>query len=148
MRHIVTLAAVLAILLGTGCASTEGHALSYNMTQSVSRSAGDIAMTALLDEGVDEVKARKYAEALAELVQGDLSKAILREEAFRLADKFGLTGAADYIDALLSIVPSEISAVEKIPEKYHHALSSFLRDGAIRAMDIYDFSRAPRGDEV
>jgi len=127
-------------VLSSGCASTEGKALSYNMTQSVARSGGDVAMTALLDEGVDSDKARRYALALAELVQsGDINKALLREKAYELALKYELNGAADYIDTLLAVIPSSVGEVNFLPAKYKDAIVSFLKDGAVRAMDLYKY---------
>lgn len=138
MKGMIATMMAVAIVMGSGCASTEGGKLSYNMTQSVSRSAGDVSMTALLDEGVDPVKGRVYAETLAELIdEGTLNKAGVREAAFDAANAVGLTGAADYIDALLAVVPVEYSEYERIPEKYRRALVSFLRDGAVRAVDLY-----------
>ena len=71
MRKALTgLMAVVGILLMTGCASFNDGKMSYNMTQSVSRSAGDVSMTALLDAGTDPKVAREYVNGLIQLVRG------------------------------------------------------------------------------
>jgi hypothetical protein len=136
---------VVVIVMMTGCASTEGGKLSWNMTQSVSRSGGDVAMTALLDEGVDAKKAREYVSALIQLIEkGDINKAALRTAALDLAKKLKLTGVADYIDALLAVVPGHVEEYQKIPPEVRTAIVSFLRDGAVHALDLYKADKAPK----
>ena len=131
-------------MLVTGCQSLNNGKLSYNMTQSVSRSGGDVAMTALLDEGIDAGKAREYVAALTKFVEkGDIDKTALRQACLSIADKLKLTGVAEYIDALMIIIPGEIGEYQKIPEKYRIALVSFLRDGATRALDLYKADEKP-----
>jgi hypothetical protein len=138
---------VVIVVMMTGCASTSGGKLSYNMTQSVSRSGGDVAMTALLDEGVDAKKAREYVAALVQLIEkGDLDKVALRQACLDTAAKLKLTGVADYIDALMVVVPGKIGEYEKIPVEYREALVSFLRDGATRALDLYKADKKPKPD--
>lgn len=129
---------VLALIavLGSGCQST---GVSWNMTQSLSRSGGDVAMTALLDEGTDAKIAREYVDALIMLIQDEtLDKAALHDAAIALANKLGLKNAAAYIDALLAVIPSHVKEIDKIPADVRTALVSFLKDGALRAMDLYD----------
>ncbi len=142
-RILMVMVAVCAGLMLSGCATTggggdDGKILTYNMTQSLSRSGGDIAMTELLDLGVDAKTAREYVNGLILLIkQGDLDKTALRTAALALAEKLKIKGAADYIDALLAVIPSHVKWNEKIPEPYRTALVSFLQDGAIRALDLY-----------
>jgi hypothetical protein len=135
--------AMALMVMGSGCTTTggggeDGAKLSYNMAQSLSRGGGDIAMTALLDEGVDPKMAREYVLGLSEIIgKGDLDKTALRDAALALATKCKIKGAAEYIDALLVVIPSHVKWNEKIPEQYRTALVSFLNDGAIRALDLY-----------
>lgn len=141
-RYLVLLVAAVLVMVGTGCGTTTGGdesaKLSFNMTQSISRGSGDVAMTALLDQGVDPVKAKEYVQGLAELVgKGDVDKQALHDAAIALANKLKIKGAADYIDALLVVIPSHVKWNEKIPEQYRTALVSFLNDGAIRAVELY-----------
>jgi hypothetical protein len=135
---------VVAIMMLTGCLTTDGGKLSWNMTQSVSRSGGDVAMTALLDEGVDAGKAREYVAALIPLIEkGDIDKVALRQGCLDIAAKLKLTGVADYIDALMIVIPGKIGEYEKIPVEYREALVSFLRDGATHALDLYKADKKP-----
>ena len=136
---------VIVMFLMAGCVTNEK--LSWNMTQSVSRSGGDIAMTALLDEGADPVLARKYVNALIELIQDEtLNKQALRDAAVALANKLKLKNAATYIDALIVVIPSHVKEIDKIPEDVRTALVSFLRDGAVRSLDLYDFKKVKESD--
>ena len=111
----------LLFVLAVGCKTTDssdgGVVLSYNMTQSVSRSAGDVAMTALLEEDVvSPEKARLYVEDVASFLEtGSINKTTLNATVFGLAQKYGLTGMSDYIDSLISIVPSDLGMNETIP---------------------------------
>ena len=101
-------------------------------------------MTALLDEGIDAKKAREYVVALTELIEkGDIDKVALRQGCLDIAAKLKLTGVADYIDALMIVVPGRIGEYEKIPLQYREALVSFLRDGATRALDLYKADKKP-----
>lgn len=135
---------VIVVVMMTGCASFSDKKLSWNMTQSVSRSGGDVAMTALLDEGVDAKKSREYVAALIQLIEkGDIDKVALRQACLDTAAKLKLTGVADYIDALMVVVPGRIGDYEKIPLKYREALVSFLRDGATHALDLYKADKKP-----
>ena len=142
MRMFI-LTVIMAVMCG--CASTR-DGLSYNMTQSASRSAGDIAVTALLDEGKDAEKIKAYITSMVEFLESGettLSKEALKSAAFKIATKVKLEDASDYIDALISVVPSKIKGGEKIPDEYKDALLSFLKDGALRAMELYDVSKKP-----
>jgi len=148
MRRVAALVVVLAMAT-TGCASFYDGKLSWNMTQSVSRGGGDAAMTAMLDGGTDAQKAREYVSALIELLEsGTIDKATLRSAALRLASEMGLTGAVGYVDALMAIVPGHISQYQKIPQKYRDALLSFMRDGAVRALDLYNPDKRPKPSET
>jgi len=134
----------MTVVLLVGCQSMNDGNLSYNMTQSVARSGGDVAMTALLDEGVDATQAREYVTAIAKLLEdGTLSKATLRTGCQSIATKLKLTGVADYIDALMVIVPSKVAEYQQIPPEYRAAILSFLNDGAIRALDLYKADKKP-----
>ena len=136
---------VLIAVLGGGCQTTD---VSWNMTQSLSRSGGDIAMTALLDEGTDAKIAREYVDALILLIQDEtLDKAALHDAAIALANKIGLKNAAAYIDALIAVIPSRVEEVNKIPADVRTALVSFLKDGALRAMDLYDPAKVKTDDD-
>jgi len=147
MRQALAGLTVVIIVMVTGCASTDGGKLSWNMTQSVSRSGGDVAMTALLDEGVDAKKAREYVAALIKLVDaGDIDKVALRQACLDIAARLKLTGIADYIDALMVVIPGKIGEYEKIPLPVREALVSFLRDGATRALDLYKADKKPASD--
>lgn len=141
-RALIALVAMSVLM--TGCQSMSGGSMSYNMRQSVSRSGGDVAMTALLDEGVDAKKAREYVVALTRFVEkGDVDKIALRQACLSIAEKLKLTGVAEYVDALMIVIPGEIGEYQKIPEKYRKALVSFLRDGATRALDLYKADEKP-----
>jgi hypothetical protein len=134
-------ASVIILAMNTGCKHTDGEdgPFSYNMKMSVSRSAGDVAMTALLDEGVSPEKATKYVDGLIQLFdEGTLNKVMLREAAARLANELELGTVADYIDAFIIVIPNEIGEIDNIPQTVRNALVSFLRDGAKRALILYD----------
>lgn len=149
MRRVAVLMVAIAAMAMTGCASFYDGKLSWNMTQSVSRGGGDAAMTAMLDGGTDPEKARKYVSALIELLEsGTINKAALRSAALKLASEMKLSGAVGYIDALMAVIPGRISQYEKIPSEYRDALISFLRDGAVRALDLYDPEKKPEPDEA
>lgn len=144
MRKTLVGFMVLAIVLMTGCASMNDGKLSYNMTQSVSRSAGDVSMTALLDEGVNPKVVREYVNGLITLVQDEtLDKMALRDAIFALATKLKLKNMSSYIDALIAVIPSHVSVVDKIPPDVRTALVSFLKDGALKGLDFYDPKRPP-----
>jgi len=130
---------VSCLVFAQGCKTTgAGTDLSYNMKQAVSRSAGDVAMTALLDDGADAKQAGEYVQGLVKLFEvAKLDKATFRMAAHSTAKRVGLTDAADYIDVLVSIVPSDVGEIEQIPLKYRKALLSFLQDGALRALALY-----------
>ena len=138
------MAGMMVILLMTGCASLNDGKLSWNMTQSVSRSGGDMAMTALLDEGIDAKKTREYVAALIKLIEkGGIEKVALRQACLDIAAKLKLTGISDYIDALMVVIPGKIGEYEKIPLQYREAIVSFLRDGATHALDLYKPGKLP-----
>lgn len=144
MKRVVIALMVMSVMFMTGCQSMSDGKLSYNMTQSLSRSGGDVAMTALLDEGVDAKKSREYVAALTELIEkGELSKIALRQACLDLAVKLKITGAANYIDALMIVIPSRIAEYQEIPKDIRIALVSFLRDGATRALDLYKTDKKP-----
>ena len=141
MRTAMIVGFAVLVLGLTGCWGTTGGSekkplLSYNMTQSLSRSAGDIAMTEALDKGVDKAKAREFVDAIINLiVRGEISKNILQTSANALAVKYGIPSA--YVSALVAVVPNDVGVDELIPDKWKTPLLSFLRDGAIRAADLY-----------
>jgi hypothetical protein len=106
------------------------------MTQSLSRSGGDIAMTEALDKGVDKAKAKEFVQALIDLIEkGQLNKNLLQIEANALAVKYGIPSA--YVSALVAVIPNDVGVNDLIPDKWKTALLSFLRDGAMRAADLY-----------
>jgi hypothetical protein len=79
---------------------------------------------------------------LTQLFQDEtLNKLALRDAAIALANKLKLKHAADYIDALIVVIPSHVTEIEKIPANVRTALVSFLKDGAVRALDLYDGSK-------
>ena len=138
MKRVMIALMVASAILVTGCQSTSGGKLSFNMTQSLSRGAGDAAMTALLDEGVDAKQARAYVIAISEVIgKGEIDKYTLRTACYSIAKKLKLTNIGSYIDALMLVIPGEIAEYQKIPEQYRTAILSFLDDGAIRALDLY-----------
>lgn len=135
----VLVVAMLAVVM-TGCVTTDEEtgkkkvSYTYNMQQATWRSGGDLAMTALLDTGIDKAEAVEFANAVvAFLESGEIVKSVFRAKVLEVAP----VGYADYVDALFSVVPSEVSFNEKIPENVRTGLVSFLKDGAGRAAELY-----------
>jgi len=132
---------IVPVLLFTGCASIgpqsddPNQKVSWNMTQSLSRSGGDIAMTAVLDTGVNKDEAVKFVQALIDLLkQGQIQRDVFRTQVYALAKG----RYADYIDTLFLLIPSSIGPTTYIPEDIKQVLLSFLQDGALYAAKLYD----------
>jgi hypothetical protein len=133
---------LIGLIFTTGCTSLYGENHSWNMRQSIARSAGDTAMTAMFNEGVNQEKAIQYVNSLIEFLEsGSLNKSSISDAAYRIAQDVGLRDASDYISMLLSVIPKKINNHEQIPEEVRDVLLSFLRDGAIRASELYDNSK-------
>lgn len=141
MNKMTLMVALATAVLFTGCVTTdsgEKKNFSYNMQQATWRSGGDLSMTALLDSGVDKTEAVNFANAIAAFVEdGTITKELFKAKVLSVAP----FGYSDYIDALFSVIPSEVSLNEKIPENVRIGLSSFLKDGAIRGAELYNVER-------
>lgn len=134
----------LIMLMVTGCQSfgpqpdNQDQKVSWNMTQSISRSGGDIAMTALLDSGINKDEATKFVQAVIDL----LKQGQIQRDTFRTAVVSISKGKySDYIDSLFMVIPSSIGATDYIPEDIKQILISFLQDGALHAAALYDPKR-------
>jgi len=135
---------ILPVLFVTGCASIgpqpddPKQKVSWNMTQSLSRCGGDVAMTALLDSGINKDEATKFVQAIIDLLkQGQIQRDTFRTAVVAIAKgKY-----TDYIDSLFLVIPSSIGATDYIPEDIRQILISFLQDGALHAAALYDPKR-------
>ena len=123
-----------------GCNHTK--ILTWNMQQATYRSAGDIAMTGLLDANVSQPEATRYVRALvAFLERGEVTKAALRDAVYAAIPDGQQAAFRPYVDSLLLVIPSQIQANQQIPLDVRIALISFLRDGALRASELYQEGR-------
>ena len=87
-------------LLASGCASS-GKVWTWNQRQALSRSGGDVAMTALLDQGVDKAEAVELCNALIVFLEsGDVSRAVFQKHVYEVIP----VRYADWADALLTVV--------------------------------------------
>lgn len=141
MRIIAYCLCILVLsLFSAGCQSTSdgGKGLSVNMKHSIIRSAGDTAMTAMLDEGIDPIKARTYVVSIHSFVSsGDINKDALRVFAYEMAGKVDIPNINGYVEALMAVIPGSVDEYTIIPVEYRDLVVSFLRDGAQRALDLY-----------
>jgi hypothetical protein len=140
---------LLLLVLTTGCVTLEEKGYSYNLQQATARSTGDLAMTALLDEGVNQAEAVSFCNAVIKFVEdGAITKSLLREGvANLLATKFNRPEYVNYSDSIFLFIPSQIDANQKIPADIRKAILSFLKDGALHGAALYDPSRPPKDDE-
>lgn len=143
MRTIMVITLALVV---SGCVTTDPETgkkkatYTYNMQQATWRAGGDLAMTALLDTGVNKAEAVEFANAVVAFVEdGEIVKAVFQAKVLEVAPQ----GYADYIDALFSVVPSEVGLNQKIPEKVRIGLVSFLKDGAGRGAELYRDDKKP-----
>jgi hypothetical protein len=136
---MVAVVAVVVLMLGTGCTSTNGG-LSWNMRQSLLRGGGDIAATVALDEGVNKAELQQFTEAVVKLIeQGTLTKGIFEAKVKEIAG----TKYVDYVDRLFAVIPSELGVADLIPADVKAYLLSFLKYGGLYGMSLYDDSRKP-----
>jgi len=123
-----------------GCTGV-GKVVTWNMRQSGYRSAGDIAMTALLDQtNVEKTEAKEFCEAaIAFLEEGSTTKHLFQAKVRDIAPaKF-----VDYIDALFVVIPNRVGLNDQIPDNVKTGLLSFLRDGAVYAIGLYKDEHKP-----
>ena len=142
-RHVGLIVVMVAAWGLAGCVHTGGDGgkvWTWNQRQALSRSGGDIAMTALLDQGVDKKEAVEICKAVAEYVEdGALSKAMFQKYVIdRIPVQY-----ADWADALFLILEN-VGLEEKIPPEIRAALLSFLNDGAIYGANLYKDEHRPK----
>jgi len=144
MKRAWSLILVSVMVVATGCQNTQGggdsNVWTWNQRQALSRSGGDIAMIALLDQGADKAEAIEICQAIAEYVQdGALSKAMFQKY---VIDKIP-PQYADWADALFLILDN-VGLEEKIPSEIRDAILSFLNDGAIYGAGLYKDEHKPK----
>jgi len=124
----------------TGCASMGGGKVwTWNQRQALSRSGGDIAMTALLDQGVDKAEAVEVCRSIAEYLEsGAVSKEVFQKYVYKLVP----VAYADWVDALFLVI-GNVELEEQIPAEVRTALVSFLRDGALYGAGLYKDEHKP-----
>jgi hypothetical protein len=140
MKRIMTVGlAMLAGLMLAGCATTGGSGESskiwtYNLQQALARSGGDVAMTMVLDQGVNKKDAVGLVEAIIVFIESsDATVALLNA---KLADmKVKQPQFAKFIDKLSAAIPG--GAAGAIPPDVKAVLLSFLRDGAVYGATCY-----------
>lgn len=125
-----------------GC--TPKRVVTYNLKHSGYRSAGDIAVTVLLDQtDVDKAEVLRFCRAaIAFLESGATTKRLFQETIRELAP----VAFTDYIDALFVVVPNSVDMNEEIPPDVREGLLSFLRDGAVRAIGLYKEEHHPNNE--
>ena len=133
------LAAMALGLVLTGCVTTgggsSGNAIwTYNLQQSLARSGGDVAMTMVLDQGVNKKDAVGLVEAIIVFIENsDATYAVLNA---KLADlKVKQPQYAKFIDKFSAAIPG--GSAGQIPPEAKAILLSFLRDGAIYGATMY-----------
>jgi len=133
MKKILLLA---VLVLMTGCQTTK--VWTYNMKQATARGSGDVAMTALLDQGVKKEEAEAFCKAAIKwLEEGKLTKVLLKDKCYELLKKHDRLQYADYLDALFAVIPSDVGYNQELPPEVRTALISFLKDGALHGSGLY-----------
>jgi len=143
----VMMVMMLGLVFMTGCVSTESY--TYNLQQSTARSAGDVAMTVLLDEGIKKDEAVALCNALVKFLEdGKITKSILRDGVNKLlTTTFKSPQYSSYVDGVFLLIPSDIDANEKIPENIRQLIISFVKDGAVHAANLYDPAHLPKKED-
>lgn len=139
---LVCLAGLLAVapgcaMLGINYSGSGPKFWTYNLKQSLARSGGDVAMTMVLDQGVDKKVAVGFCESVIALFQQDanITSAAFKEKICAdAACNPALSGLADKAIALL---PSDLVDTEAMPPEIKDAIVSFMRDGAIYGATMY-----------
>jgi hypothetical protein len=136
---MIGLAMIVCMVLAAGCATTggtgEGSKIwTYNLQQALARCGGDVAMTMVLDQGVNKKDAVGLVEAIIVFIESsDVTVAMLNA---KLADlKVKQPQYAGFVDKLSAAVPS--GTVGAIPPDVKAVLLSFLRDGAVYGATMY-----------
>ena len=142
MKRLILCISVMFVC-GLGC--TPKKVMTWNLKHSGYRSAGDISVTALLDQtGVDKAEVLEFCEAaIAFLESGSTTKHLFQVKIRELASaKF-----VDYIDALFVVIPNRVKLNDQIPPEVKDGLLSFLRDGAVHAVGLYKEEHRPSDDD-
>ena len=133
---------VALVLFCCGCQTT--NVWTPNMRNSAARSAGDMAMTAVLDQGVDKAEAESFCKAMIKwLESGTFTKLVFREKCYDLLEKHDRLKYVDYLDALFALIPSQVGYHDQIPPDIKEALISFLKDGALHSSALYKPQELP-----
>jgi hypothetical protein len=137
---MVIVAAVLAGCQSTGGSGDSGGKVwTWNQRQALARSGGDIAMTAILDQGVNKAEAVEICNVLIKYLEsGDVSKAEFKAYVYQKIP----ASYADWADALLMVVDN-LELQDKIPPEIKTALLSFLKDGAVYGAGLYKDEHKP-----
>ena len=144
MKKGLTVTLVAAIVVLAGCETTDSKVWTWNQRQALARSGGDIAMTALIDQGVDKAEAVEVCKAIAEYIEnGAMSKIVFQKY---VTDKVP-TAYADWADALFLILDN-VGLEEQIPPEIRTAILSFLNDGALYGAKLYSDEHAPKSEST
>jgi hypothetical protein len=121
------------VATGTG-GSTGNKVWTYNLQQALARSGGDVAMTMVLDQGVNKKDAVGLVEAIIVFIESsDATIAMLNAKLDDL--KLKQPQYAGFIDKLSAAIPGGASG--QIPPDVKAVLLSFLRDGAVYGATCY-----------
>ena len=120
----------------TGDTGQTGKLWTYNLQQALARSAGDVAMTMTLDQGVNKAAAVKLTNELILFIQSsDLTLIVLNA---KIAD-IAVTSPqfAKFLDKLNSAIPLGLGKSSTISPEVKAVLLSFLQDGALYGATMY-----------
>jgi len=139
MRNWAVAAIVAGMAFLPGCKTTDDSFWTWNQRQALARSGGDVAMTALIDQGVNKAEAVEVCMAILRYVEsGDMSKAVFQKYVLEKIPP----AYVDWADALF-VVLDNVGLEEQIPPEVRTALISFLRDGAIYGASLYKDGHKP-----
>ena len=138
MKQIMMVGVAVMCMALVGCVTTGGTSTgaiwTYNLQQALARSGGDVAMTMVLDQGVNKKDAVGLVEAIIVFIENsDATYAVLNA---KLADlKVKQPQYAKFIDKFSAAIPG--GSAGQIPPETKVILISFLRDGAIYGATMY-----------
>ena len=138
MKTLVTLALVFACIGLTGCGTFGSKKVwTYNLQQSLCRSGGDVAMTMILDQGVNKDEAVALCNALIKFLESDPTATVISFKLQVNAFVEKNPSFANFVNRLFLVIPSDVGDYVQIPSQVKSSLLSFLKDGAVYGAGLY-----------
>lgn len=136
MALVCVLTGCVTGITGSGTGQTGNPVWTYNMQQALLRSAGDVAVVLMLDQGVSVADATTIVNTLIVLVKSsDVTIVAVNAKIATLAKQYPLV--TTFVDRLNSAIPVGIGTDAQLSPEAKADLLAFLQDGALYGISTY-----------